>query len=143
MERAFEGKALAADCDPEGEGADLAPGVRFDLVLADASWTWAEKRFAPLADLGVRLLMLKACGWGNALDQRRQRSPRIRLGGIQVDRGRVRVVLLQEVEDELSTFGRSPPGSRPHCGLRRMLETGHTLGPSPPLPELWPRRLLR
>ncbi|HEV3120438.1 MAG TPA: glycosyltransferase, partial [Isosphaeraceae bacterium] len=71
MDRAFEGKALAAGFDPEAEGRDLAPGECFDLVLADASWPWAEKRFAPLAELGVRLLMLKACDWRNALEQRR------------------------------------------------------------------------
>jgi glycosyltransferase involved in cell wall biosynthesis len=71
MDRAFEGKALASGFDPETEGRDLAPGECFDLVLADASWPWAEKRFAPLAELGVRLLMLKACDWRNALEQRR------------------------------------------------------------------------
>lgn len=46
----------------------------FDLVVADASWTWTERLFSPLADLGPRLLMLKACDWRNALQQRRPAS---------------------------------------------------------------------
>ena len=43
----------------------------FDLVVADASWSWTERLFTPLADLGVRVLMIKACDWRNALHQRR------------------------------------------------------------------------
>ena len=43
----------------------------FDLVVADASWTWTERLFTPLADLGVRVLLIKACDWRNAVDQRR------------------------------------------------------------------------
>jgi teichuronic acid biosynthesis glycosyltransferase TuaH len=43
----------------------------FDLVVADASWSWTERLFSPLADLGVRLLLIKACDWRNALHQRR------------------------------------------------------------------------
>ncbi len=43
----------------------------FDLVVADASWTWTERLFSPLADLGVRVLLLKACDWRTALAQRR------------------------------------------------------------------------
>lgn len=43
----------------------------FDLVVADASWTWTERLFSPLADLGVRLLLLKACDWRTARNQGR------------------------------------------------------------------------
>src|SRR5262245_44357737 len=43
----------------------------FDLVVADASWTWTERLFSPLADLGLRLLLIKACDWRNAVQQRR------------------------------------------------------------------------
>ncbi len=48
------------------------PGaVAMDLVVADASWTWTERLFSPLADLGVRVLLIKACDWRNALQQNR------------------------------------------------------------------------
>jgi glycosyltransferase involved in cell wall biosynthesis len=43
----------------------------FDLVVADASWSWTERLFTPLADLGVRVLLLKACDWRTALNQGR------------------------------------------------------------------------
>ncbi len=43
----------------------------FDLVVADASWSWTERLFSPLADQGVRVLRLKACDWRTALVQRR------------------------------------------------------------------------
>ncbi len=46
-------------------------GPGFDLVVADASWTWTERLFTPLADLGVRVLLIKACDWRNAIHQRR------------------------------------------------------------------------
>jgi glycosyltransferase involved in cell wall biosynthesis len=71
----------------------LPPGVHdppvpappgFDLVVADASWTWTERLFSPLADQGLRLLLVKACDWRNALRQRRPARdwafPRRRLG---------------------------------------------------------------
>ncbi len=48
---------------------DEAPG--FDLVVADASWSWTERLFTPLAQLGIRLLLIKACDWRNAIHQRR------------------------------------------------------------------------
>lgn len=49
-----------------------APGpAAFDLVVADASWSWTERLFSPLADLGVRVLLIKASDWRNALHQRR------------------------------------------------------------------------
>ena len=51
-----------------GAGAD---GPGFDLVVADASWVWTEKLFSPLADLGVRVLLFKACDWRNAIHQKR------------------------------------------------------------------------
>ena len=53
--------------------ADLARQAepRYDLVVADASWPWTENLFAPLAKLGVRLLLIKACDWRNAWQQRR------------------------------------------------------------------------
>ncbi len=43
----------------------------FDLVVADASWPWTERLFSPLADLGVRTLLLKACDWRTAMNQRK------------------------------------------------------------------------
>lgn len=46
----------------------------FDLVVADASWTWTQRLFSPLADLGPRLLMLKTCDWRNAVQQGRPAS---------------------------------------------------------------------
>ena len=59
------------------------PGPGFDLVVADASWSWTERLFAPMADLGVRTLLLKACDWRTALNQRRRPRdwvrPRLRL----------------------------------------------------------------
>ncbi len=58
------GTPLVASAPPEDD-----PG--FDLVVADASWSWTEKLFSPLADLGVRTLLIKACDWRNALHQRR------------------------------------------------------------------------
>ncbi len=45
--------------------------ARYDLVVADASWPWTENLFAPLAQLGVRVLLIKACDWRNAWQQRR------------------------------------------------------------------------
>ena len=64
---------------PLGEGPAVARAAGpvppdppdFDLVVADASWPWTERLFAPLADLGLNLLLLKACDWRNALHQRR------------------------------------------------------------------------
>jgi glycosyltransferase involved in cell wall biosynthesis len=43
----------------------------FDIVVADASWPWTENLFAPMADLGVRILLIKACDWRNAWQQRK------------------------------------------------------------------------
>jgi glycosyltransferase involved in cell wall biosynthesis len=43
----------------------------FDLVVADASWSWTERLFTPLADFGLRVLLIKACDWRNAIHQRR------------------------------------------------------------------------
>jgi teichuronic acid biosynthesis glycosyltransferase TuaH len=71
MERSFEANAQVVEPAQGEPGAEADGAVGFDLVVADASWPWAEKRFAPLAELGVRVLMLKACDWRNALDQRR------------------------------------------------------------------------
>ncbi len=45
--------------------------ARYDLVVADASWPWTENLFAPLAEFGVRVLLIKACDWRNAWQQRR------------------------------------------------------------------------
>ena len=56
---------------PHPGPAEDAPDPGFDLVVADASWTWTERLFTPLAGLGVRTLMIKACDWRNALHQRR------------------------------------------------------------------------
>lgn len=52
-------------------GASEGPAASFDLVVADASWTWTERLFSPLADLGVRTLLLKVCDWRTAINQRR------------------------------------------------------------------------
>ncbi len=52
-------------------GRPADDGEPFDLVVADASWTWTERLFTPLADLGVRVLLIKACDWRNAWKQRR------------------------------------------------------------------------
>ncbi len=46
----------------------------FDLVVADASWQWTERLFAPLADHGIRVLLIKACDWRTALSQGRPLS---------------------------------------------------------------------
>ena len=43
----------------------------FDLVVADASWTWTERLFAPLASKGANVLLLRACDWRTAREQRR------------------------------------------------------------------------
>jgi glycosyltransferase involved in cell wall biosynthesis len=40
-------------------------------VVADASWGWTERLFSPLADQGIRVLLIKACDWRNAWQQRR------------------------------------------------------------------------
>jgi glycosyltransferase involved in cell wall biosynthesis len=53
----------------------LAESAEFDLVVADASWIWTERRFQPLADhQGVRVLLLKACDWRNAVQQKKAAS---------------------------------------------------------------------
>jgi teichuronic acid biosynthesis glycosyltransferase TuaH len=45
--------------------------IGLDLVVADASWIWTERRFRPLADHeGVRVLLIKACDWRNAIQKR-------------------------------------------------------------------------
>ncbi|HWE40263.1 MAG TPA: glycosyltransferase [Isosphaeraceae bacterium] len=54
-----------------GVGQAFAPGEGLDLVVADASWTWTERLFSPLAELGVRVLLLKACDWRTAWNQGR------------------------------------------------------------------------
>lgn len=51
------------DLDPP---AAPFPDGSFDLVVADASWIWTERLFAPLSDMGIRVLMLKACDWRTA-----------------------------------------------------------------------------
>jgi glycosyltransferase involved in cell wall biosynthesis len=65
--------------------ARLAPS--HDWVVADASWTWTERLFAPLSTHGQRVLLIQARDWRNAIDQRmplatwinplRRRSPRL------------------------------------------------------------------
>jgi glycosyltransferase involved in cell wall biosynthesis len=56
---------------PSASDTHADEGAAFDLVVADASWTWTERLFAPLAAMGPRVLMIKACDWRNALHQRR------------------------------------------------------------------------
>lgn len=70
MMPSFQAEALrsrAGSADPR----ESAPDAAFDLVVADASWTWTERLFTPLADLGPRVLLIKACDWRNALQQQR------------------------------------------------------------------------
>jgi len=43
----------------------------FDLVVADASWSWTDRLFSPLAAMGPRLLTFQACDWRTAWNQRR------------------------------------------------------------------------
>lgn len=62
---------LAPSGHSGGESLCSAPSADFDLVVADASWTWTERLFTPLAKMGPRLLILKACDWRTALQQRR------------------------------------------------------------------------
>ena len=49
----------------------LARATEFDVVVADASWSWTERLFSPLADLGARVLLLRVCDWQTALVQGR------------------------------------------------------------------------
>ncbi len=51
------------------EGSQV--GRRFDVVVADASWSWTQRLFSPLADLGNRVLLIKACDWRNAIIHRK------------------------------------------------------------------------
>lgn len=57
--------------DPLDGREPVAAGPNFDLVVADASWTWTERLFSPLADLGQRVLLIKAVDWRTAINQRR------------------------------------------------------------------------
>ncbi len=57
--------------DAEHAAGGVGNGPNFDLVVADASWTWTERLFAPLSDLGQRVLLIKAVDWRTALNQRR------------------------------------------------------------------------
>lgn len=63
-----EAHPVASCASPPATGRSVKA---FDLVVADASWTWTERLFAPLADLGLRVLLIKACDWRNALHQKR------------------------------------------------------------------------
>jgi glycosyltransferase involved in cell wall biosynthesis len=62
-------------------GADEA---RFDMVVADASWSWTERLFSPLVQRGANVLLLRACDWRTAREQRRPwrdwTFPRRRIG---------------------------------------------------------------
>lgn len=63
-------RSLHAEKDRAGEGT--SPGAKdFDLVVADASWSWTERLFSPMGDLGQRLLLIKACDWRTARNQGR------------------------------------------------------------------------
>jgi hypothetical protein len=42
-----------------------------DWVVADASWSWSERLFTPLASLGQQVLLIKALDWRNAWSQRK------------------------------------------------------------------------
>jgi glycosyltransferase involved in cell wall biosynthesis len=61
------------DCTHMDVDADRRQRIEasYDLVVADASWPWTENLFAPLAMQGIRVLLIKACDWRNAWQQRR------------------------------------------------------------------------
>ena len=48
-----------------------AEGAPFDLVVADASWSWTERLFTPMSSQGVNVLLLRISDWRTALEQRR------------------------------------------------------------------------
>lgn len=77
MDEPSSALAVAPDGPEDGE-------TGFDLVVADASWSWTERLFSPMAEQGVRVLRLKACDWRTAWVQRRPwrdwLGPRQRLG---------------------------------------------------------------
>jgi glycosyltransferase involved in cell wall biosynthesis len=54
-----------------GESARREAAPVFDLVVADASWAWTERLFAPLAGMGARVFMLKVCDWRTAINDGR------------------------------------------------------------------------
>src|SRR4051812_12966396 len=62
---------LEIECSDVAAAPAPRSGPPYDLVVADASWPWTENLFAPLAQLGVRVLLIKACDWRNAWQQRR------------------------------------------------------------------------
>ena len=65
-------RSLHAEMDRAGRGAGPGPGTTdFDLVVADASWSWTERLFSPMHQMGQRLLLIKACDWRTAHNQRR------------------------------------------------------------------------
>ena len=69
----MNGSTIPVTATPPSLGfATDAPN--FDLVVADASWPWTERLFSPLADLGVRVLLFKACDWRTAINQKRPRA---------------------------------------------------------------------
>ena len=43
----------------------------FDLVVADASWSWTERLFSPMAKRGANVLLLRVSDWRTAREQRR------------------------------------------------------------------------
>ena len=66
-------RSLIAETDRAGGG--MGPGAAdFDLVVADASWSWTERLFSPMGALGQRLLLIKACDWRTARNQGRPAS---------------------------------------------------------------------
>ncbi|MDR3634204.1 MAG: glycosyltransferase [Isosphaeraceae bacterium] len=70
MMPSFQAEATSTRSTPSAV-AGAGVGAAFDLVVADASWTWTERLFSPLAELGPRVLLIKACDWRNALQQKR------------------------------------------------------------------------
>lgn len=68
----FEPETASAKRLAGRESRAIAPEI--DLVVADASWTWTERLFTQFANLGVRVLLVKACDWLNAIHQRRPRA---------------------------------------------------------------------
>ena len=68
----MDGLPIPRAAPPRDRDSGTIPDApEFDLVVADASWPWTERLFSPLADLGVRVLLLKACDWRTARNQKR------------------------------------------------------------------------
>jgi glycosyltransferase involved in cell wall biosynthesis len=79
----FEPTAIAGHDALQGTWPETS-AAQTDLVVADASWSWTQQLFSPLAELGVRVLLLKVADWRTAALQKRPAGhwlwPRRQLG---------------------------------------------------------------